>query len=137
MNADFLDAHHRHWQDAEFLSDNNRLANADHLYGMSAECGLKHLMLGFGMVTRPNGVPAELDDRVHADKTWDRFESYRTGHVDGAAYALPNGNPFADWDVSQRYAHRSAFDSARLQAHREGAGIVCNLVAAAVQRGLI
>ncbi len=43
MQADFLDAHERHWQDAELLLTNQRLANADHLYGMSAECGLKRL----------------------------------------------------------------------------------------------
>jgi hypothetical protein len=49
MQADFLDAHERHWQDAELLLTNQRLANADHLYGMSAECGLKRLMLAFGM----------------------------------------------------------------------------------------
>jgi hypothetical protein len=42
MNADFLDAHYRHWQDAELLFGRGRLANADHLYGLAAECGLTH-----------------------------------------------------------------------------------------------
>jgi len=40
---DFLDAHERHWEDAELLFGNRRWANADHLYGLAAECGLKAL----------------------------------------------------------------------------------------------
>ena len=43
MNEDFLDAHMRHWTDAELLYAAQRWANADHLYGISAECGLKGL----------------------------------------------------------------------------------------------
>ncbi len=35
MNADFLDAHERHWDDAEILLAQNSLPNADHLYGLS------------------------------------------------------------------------------------------------------
>jgi hypothetical protein len=41
MNTDFLDAHERHHDDADHLHANARHANADHLYGVSAECGLK------------------------------------------------------------------------------------------------
>ncbi|WHF34964.1 hypothetical protein [Aeromonas salmonicida] len=47
MQADFLDAHARHWDDAESLLQAQRWANADHLYGMAAECGLKQLMRVF------------------------------------------------------------------------------------------
>lgn len=49
MQADYLDAHERHWEDAEHLFQSGRWANADHLYGLAAECGLKKLMLAFGM----------------------------------------------------------------------------------------
>lgn len=137
MTADFLDSHIRHWQDAELLYDNNRHANADHLYGFSAECGLKRLMVCFGMTVEPDGSPTKRTDRIHADEAWDRFESYRSGHVDGAAYVLAVENPFADWEASQRYAPRSAFDPVRVQARRAGAEIVRNLIANAQQQGLI
>ena len=30
--ADFVDAHHRHWADAELLFEHDRWANADQLY---------------------------------------------------------------------------------------------------------
>lgn len=39
--AHFVDAHRRHWDDAELLLGNARWANADQMYGFSAECGLK------------------------------------------------------------------------------------------------
>lgn len=52
MVTDFMDAHHRHWEDAELLFNASRWANADHHYGMVAECGLKRLMIVFGMGDR-------------------------------------------------------------------------------------
>ena len=67
MQADFLDAHDRHWDDAGRLFAAQRWANADHLYGMAAECGLKRLMLAFGMPFDSVGDrPANQPDRVHA-----------------------------------------------------------------------
>lgn len=137
MNADFLDAHDRHWHDAELLLNGNRLANADHLYGMAAECGLKRLMMEFGMPVKTDGSPSAPKDRIHADKTWDEFESYRTGYVAGAAYAIGMANPFTDWKVDQRYAHRSEFDRRRVEAHRTGTENVRNLIAKARQQGSI
>lgn len=137
MNTDFLDAHERHWHDAELLFDQNRLANADHLYGMSAECGLKRLMMCFGMTVNPDGSPSEKRDRVHADQAWDRFESYRSGHAAGAAFAIGMANPFADWKANQRYAHRSAFDRRRAQDHRTGTEKVRSMIAQALQQGSI
>lgn len=43
--SDFFNAHQRHWKDAELLYKEKRWANADHLYGLSAECGLKAVMV--------------------------------------------------------------------------------------------
>jgi hypothetical protein len=68
MTTDFLDAHKRHWEDAELLFTAARWANADHLYGLAAECGLKRLMCAFGMeIDSASGSPARKKDRVHAD----------------------------------------------------------------------
>lgn len=138
MQADFLDAHQRHWDDAETLFQAQRLANADHLYGVSAECGLKKLMIVFGMnVNSTTGSPVDYQDRKHANDIWMRFESYRCGHVVGVGYILPAPNPFHDWDVSQRYAHQSNFDQARIQTHQDGARTVCELIKKAKLEGLI
>ncbi|MCX7896843.1 MAG: SAM-dependent methyltransferase [Rhodocyclaceae bacterium] len=138
MQADFLDAHARHWEDAERLFQAQRWANADHLYGLSAECGLKRLMLAFGMPYDTNkNRPAHRNDRQHANGIWLRYETYRCGHHQGAGYALPSRNPFQNWEVSQRYAHQSHFDQARALEHRSGANAVRQLINKAQKEGLI
>jgi hypothetical protein len=138
MQADYLDAHERHWHDAELLMGQQRWANADHLYGMAAECGLKRLMLAFGMPYDPTkNLPQKREDREHADGIWARYESYRCGHHRGAAYGLPSPNPFDNWKVAQRYAHQTCFTQARVQQHQAAAAQVRKLIALAKQEGLI
>ena len=73
--ADFRDAMDRHWQDAELLRRNQRLANADHLYGLSAECELKAIMQRLGMKMR-NNMPRLRPDRRYINALWDRYQSY-------------------------------------------------------------
>lgn len=137
MRVDFLDAHHRHWDDAEHLFQAHRWANADHLYGFAAECGLKRLMQRFGMVLDAQGSPLQGDDRVHVDQAWRRYETYRNGHVDGVAFALPSANPFRQWKAGQRYAAQSQFNQARATSHQSGALQVRALVLQARMNGLI
>lgn len=139
LGTDFVDAHERHWRDAELLWQHQRWANADQLYGLSAECGLKALMLKFGMQwDHDNDVPVDKKrDKVHTNKVWDRYEAYRGGHPKGAAYALPANNPFDDWDMSQRYAPSTAIDVTRARAHRTGAEWVKQLIEDAEKNGLL
>lgn len=138
MQADFLDAHERHWEDARRLFDAQRWANADHLFGMAAECGLKRLMLAFSMpYDAEKDRPAQQSDRVHANGIWDCFESYRSGHAQGTGYVLPPNNPFANWDVADRYAHQASFNQARAQEHQAGAQMVRDLIAKAQREGLL
>lgn len=133
-----MDAHERHWNDAEQLFIMERWANADHLYGIAAECGLKRLMLTFGMtVNSKTGSPENLEDRVHANKIWARFESYRSGRAARADYILPTSNPFDNWDVADRYAHQSNFHQTRVQEHRAGAQAICNLIKKAQYEGTL
>ncbi|RXK82733.1 SAM-dependent methyltransferase [Chlorobaculum sp. 24CR] len=149
MNPDFLDAHHRHWEDAEILFNNSRLPNADHLYGMAAECGLKRLMMVFGMMidaaTGKPYKPATATSPIqwetkHVDQIWTRYQTYLSGQH-AIDYALPADDPFnlpfPEWKAEQRYASRSNFDSARVQSHREGALEVQNLIKKAEIDGLI
>ncbi|APW47855.1 SAM-dependent methyltransferase [Rhodoferax antarcticus] len=138
MNTDFLDAHRRHLCDADALFSASRLANADHLYGMAAECGLKRLMVAFGMQTDPIGSPADRKtDWIHADKVWVRYETYRSGHLDGTQYALSASNPFIDWKVEQRYAQEQNFNLGRVEPHRTAAQHVHALIKNAEKAGLI
>lgn len=138
MNTDFLDAHHRHLRDADSLFSASRLANADHLYGMAAECGLKQLMIAFGMETDNTGAPKNRSaDWIHAEKVWTRYETYRSGHIQGVQYGLPPSNPFEDWKAEQRYAQERCFDHARVQPHRTAAHTVRGLVKNAEKAGFV
>ena len=136
MNTDFIDAHERHHDDADHLHASARYANADHLYGISAECGLKRLMQVFGMPTGPHG-PLDRADWKHADKIWVRFGAYQSGHASGARYALPPSNPFSDWRIDQRYAHRTEFTAAVVQPHTTAARLVEGLIHQARRDGLL
>ena len=138
MRADFLDAHERHWDDAERLFSAGRYANADHLYGMAAECGLKRLMMSFGMRIDPaTGSPTERKDWKHANNLWARFESHRSGKVGGGDYGLPTLNPFNNWVVDDRYAHQSKFNHDGVQIHQIGAAAICELIKKAQREGLL
>ncbi len=137
MNEDFLDAHERHWDDAERLYAAGRWANADHLYGLAAECGLK------GVTERFKAAPLDGKERRHImeahkpSNAWDIFESYRSGAIMGSHFVVPPVNPFTNWDVSQRYAHQSRFDQARVDPHRQGAERVMEFVITANLLGLL
>lgn len=125
---DYRDAHYRHWEDAELLLQEGRLANADHLYGLSAECGLKFLLV------RARGHLVR-QERIHIDDLWPHFRllsNLRRLPLPG----LPQQNPFADWRAQQRYAHRSNFNPNFVDNHRQGALFVRKLVSAALQGGI-
>lgn len=100
MKTDFHNAFHRHADDADLLLERKRRANADHHYGLAAECALKALLRQQGITSKDG----DLDDRNyrhHINKLWDKYQNFmQTRH----AYAIPPDNPFQDWDIAQRYA---------------------------------
>ena len=115
--ADFADAHLRHWEDAESLFALDRWANADHLYGLSAECGLKAVMQALGMQVAP---------MEHIDKLWPTYIDFVEGQHE-THYVLC-GTPFADWSISDRYANRSHFTQPSVEPHRVAARQVRDIV---------
>lgn len=134
--VDFLDAHERHRADAEYLFEASRYPNADHLFGLSAECGLKHVMKLLGMRVTAPGMPEDRGDRVHINEAWLRFETYRSRAPSSGFLPLPD-NPFENWHISDRYGRQADFDKAAVERHREGACQVIRLVAAAKRDGVI
>lgn len=134
---DFYDAHLRHLRDAEILYAQSRWANADHLYGFAAECGLKRLMLEFEM-PMDGEKPKKDKDAKHIDKIWKRYESYRSKHVFGARFMLCiSSNPFEKWDVNERYKHQSQFNQVVVDPHKAAALHVNSLIKKAQIEGLI
>ena len=118
---DFLDAMDRHWQDAELLRRKERLANADHLYGLSAECGLKALL-------RQDGDPIAGPTRCHVNQLWGQCDSLALGRGGATSDFNSQVNPFHDWRIDDRYAHRSSIGSEQLQRHRSGAEQVRTMI---------
>ena len=137
MNSDFYDACLRHFDDAEQLFKAQRWANADHLFGISVECGLKRLMIAFGMSIDERGTPADRSDKVHADGVWMRYEAYRSGHHEAVHYVLSSTPPFHDWHINQRYAHQNNFDQTHVDPHRDAAHEVRKLLNRAERDGLL
>lgn len=137
MSTDFLDAHKRHMLDGETLFHASRIANADQLFGVAVECGLKRLMIRFGMVVKPDGSPTERDDRQHANKLWSRYETYRSAYSNAYAYILPSQNPYEDWSIEQRYVDSADILLSTVEKHREAANKVAALVKKAQLEGVI
>ncbi|MDR3343642.1 MAG: hypothetical protein LBT14_12850 [Treponema sp.] len=134
METDFYDAYKRHLEDAEYLYQDSRWANADQLYGYSAECGLKCLMQRFGMqLDARTGMPPN-EGRGHIDEIWIKYETYRAG-IGATGYTLPGENPFDNWNISQRYANKSNFSQAIVDLHRLGVETVKQLVNKAILEG--
>jgi hypothetical protein len=134
LPTDYLDAMERHWEDAELLWNQvpQRFANADQLYGLVAECGLKALMTKLvpGFFDTHRGRPSNRADLVHADGIWSCYRNYSQGGA-AARYALPantNPDPFNQWEIDDRYANRMHFTRTRVHEHREAALTVKQLV---------
>lgn len=137
MSEDFFDAHERHYDDAVKLYELERWANADHLFGIAAECGLKALTEKFKGGPLGTGERYHITEARRASDAWDVFETFRSGHAAGAKFAMPATNPFCDWDVSQRYANRTNFNKAIVDPHRNGANMVMGFLTTADGEGLL
>ena len=136
--ADFLDAHRRHWCDAELLFNDSRWANADQMYGFSAECGLKAVMKGLGMQVDLDGIPVDERYRKHVQELWSNFRVFAASHTGARCLRLfPNDDPFADWSHHDRYAHRRPFTGNNVAPHQTAARTIVNMVQNAKQDGLL
>ncbi len=121
-SADFANAHVRHWRDAELLFQAGRWANADQLYGLSAECGLKAVMVADGLPIDPAGSPSNRKYRKHVDALWHIFRAFVQGRRTGdLLHHLPQPNPFTSWSVENRYANGVHFNRQSVDPHRTAA----------------
>jgi hypothetical protein len=127
---DFSASAKRHFQDAQLLEDNQRLANAGQLYGFCAECGIKALLISLGYPTDTEGSPVEKPSngepyiRVHINQLAaikNEIDIYARGR-NGAKYLalIPNADSFSDWSVHHRYYDEQKIPSS-LSAWRQAA----------------
>lgn len=124
MSTDYRDAAVRHYTDGDRLRSALGHPNADQLYGLSAECSLKAVMVGLGMQTTKKGAPKDHAHKVHMPELWMAFQSFAEGRL-ASRYLEPLAhlNPFADWSVDQRYWASSAIGAARASDHHNAAAM--------------
>ena len=120
MKTDFQDAARRHLIDAQILDgQHHRYANADHLYGIAAECMLKAIMVGLGAPVSRKGNPHERAHKTHINELWSEFCAFASG-AGGASYMpfAAHQQPFEVWDINQRYAPQRDFTDGWLKSKR-------------------
>ena len=118
------------------LFKHQRWANADQLYGFSAECGLKAVMRTLGMPVYPDGRPQQAEHRQHVQKLWPIFQTFAAGHA-GQWYMnqLPAGDPFRTWSHHDRYASSIHFSERSTVPHQNAAQDILLMLQRAAQDG--
>ncbi|MDD2711989.1 MAG: hypothetical protein PHU77_03640 [Simplicispira sp.] len=120
MGDDYLDAAVRHLADAELLFTQlpSRLANASHLFGLSAECSLKAI----ACQSKPGA--AFRGSKGHIPKLFAELLNVAPGIAGNTQLAMHiNGlePSFTDWKVEQRYAPQATFDAQVVCRQQSGA----------------
>ena len=144
-NPDFKAAARRHHDDAGFLLGGGRWPNADHLAGVAAECALKAIIqfAPFGATPNPKGFlvwggPPGKEMRDHVNKLWGELAQNISGHsapVFATLFAGPS--PFADWDVSERYASGTTIGKQKAAARVSAAGQIMTVLQQAELDGYV
>jgi hypothetical protein len=138
----------RHWYDASLLESNGRTGNAGQLYGFSAECGIKSLLIGLGYPcdhdgspekkkNLPSGVP-EIRKHIHElVGVIGDIQIYASGRS-GAKYSamFPSINNFAKWSTEHRYWVDAAIPNS-LPAWKAAAKEVMGMLDAAFLDGVL
>jgi hypothetical protein len=137
MSIDFADAARRHYADGNYLFQINRWANADQLFGLASECGLKAIMVGLDPTINLEG-DLTRQYRKHINLIWNQVSSFAAGRS-GARYSaiLAAGDPFSDWHVIQRYYHSHHVTSGVVQPHMNAANSVLKALQQAQLDGII
>ena len=114
-NVDFQGASKRHYQDAELLMTNKRISNAGHLFGFAAECGIKALLVAYGLKTDPRtgdikeekGRPYKY--KTHVNTLINNVQTFKVSRqYSNYLGMMPNLKAFSDWDTGHRYLKESA-----------------------------
>jgi hypothetical protein len=125
----------RCWTDGETLFAAGRLGTPDHLYGLAAECALKAILHGIGVIP-PAAERPPHPYKEHIDKLWDEYESTVAGRA-LASLQVSQPSPFLGWRVSDRYAGDATFSPVRVAGHRAGARSAMQLLEQAQIAGVV
>ena len=132
---DYQDASNRHLHDAEslFAQMPQRLANASHLFGLSAECSLKAIARKF----KPNTKFGW--GKGHIPGLFSEFQNVSSqigSNPDLAGHIASIQLQFANWNVNQRYALQTTFVQGSVIDEQVGAN-AAHLLMSNCLKGLI
>ncbi|HXH43808.1 MAG TPA: hypothetical protein VNK51_08180 [Bradyrhizobium sp.] len=99
-------AAHRHLAAAEVLFGENRKDVAGYLYGIAAECALKHLMNLSGMRPLPDHKRRDDPFFAHFEELKTLLRNSASGRRSGELRKYAERSSFMQqWDVTMRYSH--------------------------------
>jgi hypothetical protein len=144
MAANFTQAALRHFKDASILTgvgDRAHLPNAMQLFGLSAECSLKAVLIGTGSipVDPVTGGPDRREHKLHVDQLWQAFSTLLGGRSASSYLALLKSTlkpePFDSFAVSHRYEDEAALPWSDFPNYENGATVALSVLAAAQLNG--
>ncbi|MEW2548603.1 hypothetical protein AB0910_23010 [Streptomyces sp. NPDC047002] len=151
----FAAASRNHYRAAALAAERGLRTSADHLAGLAAECGIKAILadfLGSRLNTRNRLENAEVatvkgapgnrtrkpQEHGHLPELWEHLTAVAHRRRGGGAGALFTqliwNNPFAGWDVGDRYCDGTALTDAVIDRHLKAA---YDLIAAHEQASIL
>lgn len=90
----------RHWSDGDHLFLDGRVDNADHLFGISAECAIK-----WKLMPQLSGEATVKAMKVHVNVLWRKALIHLKGRQSLRLLSTLKScdDPFSDWHIDQRY----------------------------------
>ena len=124
MSVSYKESAKRHFDDAVHLESAGGLSlgNSSQLIGVSAECGLKAVLVGLGVPTKTDGGVQNTRTFGHLPALGQEFVAFAHGNR-GAKYvslltSTTTSQPlvsFATWSVNARY-HNNSWQSSNVSA---------------------
>lgn len=142
----YRSAANRHSKDANQLVGVLSFDGASHLAGLSGECAIKSILCGHcGVPSNPNGPPftGAGNARVsfgHFPLLWSAAGTFMSGptinSIPGISTLLGSVNPFAGWQVHDRYEADGTVSASDSQSHVQAADGLILLIEAAFLSGI-
>ncbi|MFG3145342.1 hypothetical protein [Streptomyces sp. NPDC048243] len=150
----FAKASRNHYRAAMLAAAKHLRISADHLAGLAAECAVKAILIDFlgsrldasnkpehpevKYLDRSRKKPQWTNKHGHLPELWEHLTAVAHRRRGGGSSALFTQliweNPFAGWDVADRYCDGTAITEADIDRHLEAAYA---LIAAHEQAGIL
>jgi len=132
----FKAASERHYEAAEVLDSNGKIADSAHLLGLAAECAIKSVLLGSGAITlnQDGGFPEKY--KVHIEKLVSLLPAIGSGRKWPGYHAkIQSIGYFATWNADDRYKAESEIPMRHYPKWKEAATQARALLALASGEG--